>query len=182
MLAIAAFCQNMVLLPLLALLVLSRKGENRDEGLWWLALAMSISWLADLAAIWNDPYMIGAVYPLSQTVLVAAVVLHRQEALGVLALLFVTAFIALMWQGAELPSVFFRIVAWGYLTGILYRENIGPLRIPLLIYFGFGLVAWIGYSLEPGWSSYLTYQGVRLVGLLLLTRVVWRGAPRLVLA
>lgn len=169
---------QMALLPFLALLLVSK----RDAAYWWLAGAFGVSWVADSLAHVADPAVVSAIYPITQASLAAAVILHRQEAIAVVFLLTVVGLIALLGFGTEHPDILLHVVAWGMIAGIAWQEQLGPLRNPLLAYFGLGTLAWVWYAFMPGWESWIAYQSTRLLGLLLFTRVIWRGKPSLVLA
>lgn len=169
----------MALIPLLFLLWLHRQGEKRGQEWWWLAFAFLVSWLADTAAHWLDPDLVGNLYPVSQAAIIGAVLLFRREAFLFLAVLVGTALLV-VWPGASGIDVFLRTVAWGAVVALVYDYHaLGRLRTSLLVYFGAGLLAWWGYALWPGWPSWLAYQGTRLSGLLLFCWAASHPAPQL---
>lgn len=157
---------HMALIPLAWLAGLRARGRRRDAAWWWLAGAFAVSWLADTAAHWVDPWLIGLVYPVSQSALVAAVLLDRREAAKLLAVLLLIGVGAALWHGVQGPDVLLRTVAWGAIAGIAFdRWELGRLRMSLLVTFGLGLIAWMGYAIWPGWTSWLVYQGARAFGI-----------------
>ena len=155
----------MALVPLAWLGLLTAAGQSRDAAWWWLAGAFAVSWVADTAAHWADPARVSLVYPVTQTALVGAVLLERRAA-GLLTALLVTVGLVAAWIGGL--DVLLRTVAWGAIVGIVWdRPALGRLRVALLVSFGLGLVAWWGYAVAPGWTSWGVYQSVRAAGLLL---------------
>lgn len=162
----------MALIPLAWLIL---QGERRPEW-WWLAGAFGISWLADTAAHWVSPALIGVVYPVSQAAIVGAVLLNRTDAYVLLLLLWITAVLAVLWEGVTGPEVMLRTVAWGSIVGMAGMRPLGRLRYSLLMAFGIGWLAWLGYVLAPGWGSWGVYQSVRLAGLGLFC---WASQARL---
>lgn len=172
----------MALLPLLTLLVLARKGEHRDASFWWLASAFALSWVADVAALFTNAWLISATYPLSQAVLVSAVFLPRPQVMGFLLSLCAVGAYAIWIFGVDGPTIPFRFVAWGWLSYMVMGFYGVPFRSAILVYFGLGLFAWAAYMFTPSYATWLGYQSTRLLGLLLFVRCTWRGTPRLVLA
>ncbi len=169
----------MALAPLVFLGILSAVGLQRDASWWWLGVAFAVSWVADSMAHWTDPVRVSLVYPITQSALVGAVLLERRWAWYLLAVLMIVGLVAAVAQS----DVFLRVVAWGTVAGIAFgRPEYGRLRQTLLVYFGGGLLAWIGYVLEPGWTSWSIYQSVRALGLLLFCHAAYAGAPQLRLA
>lgn len=111
--------------------------------------------------------MISAVYPLSQAAIVGLVFLPRRDVLTLIVVLGVVGFASLAWQGVADSNTLLRTVAWGASVGIVWPlHQLGRLRTALLVSFGAAWFAWMYYLADPGWPSYLTYQGVRLLGLL----------------
>jgi len=147
-----------------------------NAGHWWLALAFGVSWLADTAAHWVDPWLVGLVYPVTQAAIIGAVLLPRREA-GIFAAALVAVGIAAAGgERVQGPDVLLRTVAWAGLAGIVWpRRNLGPLRTALLLAFGTGWLAWLGYAMWPGWTSWGLYQGTRALG---AGWFCWAGAAR----
>ena len=142
--------------------------KRNEAAWWWLAVAFGVSFLADTAAHWADPFLVGLVYPVSQATLIAAVLRSRADAAKVLVSLTVVAIIAALLRTVPGPDVVVRTVAWCAVVWIAWpRWELGRLRTALLVTFGAGWLTWLVYATWPGWSSYLTYQGVRLLGYLL---------------
>lgn len=143
---------------------------------WWIAGVFGVSWLADCAARWLDPNVIGNIYPLSQAALIGMVVLQARYADWLLTFLIVTALVAVFWRGADGQDVFFRTVAWGAIVGMAYTTtDLGRYRTMLLATFGLGLVTWIAHVayveahplLHGGAPTWYVYQGTRALGIAL---------------
>lgn len=170
----------MALLPLLWLALVRPRS---DGSFWWLAAAYAISWLADTAAHWVAPWVISLAYPVTQSVLVSAVLLERRDATRFAICLALIGVAAAFWQGVNGPDLLLRTVAWGSVAVVVYeRQALDRLRLALLVSFGLGLLCWMGYAAWPGWTSFAIYQGVRLTGILLFCAAVVHPAPRLRLA
>lgn len=85
-----------------------------------------------------------------------------------------------MWRGPRTPDLFLHSVAWLGVLGIAAdRWALGSLRVALMVYFGAGWVAWIGYNLVPGWTTWGLYQCTRLAGLVWFCRAVAKPEPTL---
>lgn len=145
---------------------------------WWLALAFGVSFLADTASHFISPFWVSRVYVVSQSALVAAVFLDRADALWTLAALVVLGLLGVFLQPSG-PEVFTHTCAWGVAALIAYEMAPQPLRRSLLVYFGWGLVAWVAYVWVPGWTSWGAYQMTRLVGILLFGLACWKPQPEL---
>ncbi len=146
---------------------------------WWLALALGVSLLADLSALLtHQPWWVSRVYVVSQAALVAAVFLDRTEALWTLAALVVLGLLGVFLQPSG-PELFTHTCAWGLAALIAYEIAPQPLRRSLLVYFGWGLLAWCVYVALPGWDSWLAYQGTRLVGIGLFGYACGKPHPQL---
>lgn len=175
--AVSQVASNMALLPL-GWLVL--KGRKLDIAWWLLAGAFAVSWLADTAANWFDPWIIGAVYPVSQAAIVAAVFLDRRNTLKLILILLLVGVVDVFWKGVDSPDILLRTVAWLSIVGIAYPlKQLGTLRVSLLVSFGVGWLAWMWYAMNPGWPSWIGYQSVRLVGILLFCWAATSPLPRL---
>jgi hypothetical protein len=181
--AVSEFASEMALIPLAWLVVLTIRKRPRDVAWWWLALALAVSWVADTAALWVDPWFIGLVYPVTQAALVAAVFLDRLDAARFVVALVVVGVTDALWHGVEGPDLLLRTVAWGAVTGIVWeRPALGRLRTALLVAFGLALLCWWGYAIAPGWWSWGAYQLARLAGILLFCFAAAHPAPRFTLA
>lgn len=151
----------MALVPALWLL---GRWEKRVE--WrWLAGIFLVSWLADTVSHWTGTWFISAVYPVSQAALVGLVFLHRQDALLLTGTLVIVGLMTVLQHGVTTPEVLLHTVAWLTVVGIVYPLPLGPLRTMLLVAFGLGWLAYLGYVLRPGWTSWGLYQAVRAVSL-----------------
>jgi len=167
------------LVPLVWLAGQRARGKESGPHWSWLAAAFGISWLADSAALGIDPWIVSAVYPVSQAMLVGAVLLTRVDALQLLVVLGVAGIVGIAWEGVSGPDVLLRTVACGAIAGIAWpRSDLGRLRTALLVYFGVGLVVWWGYATIREWPSWGTAE--RLAPLLSRVGLAW--APWMVTA
>lgn len=165
------------LVPLLFLLALGFMGRGRDVAFWWIATAYGVSWLADLAGQRIDPFLIGALYPVTQAGIVGAVLLEPEDAMILLVALVAAGLWAIFVQGGgRVPDVLLRTVAWGSVAGVAAsRPELGPMRAALVVTFGLGLLTWLAYASLPGWPTYLAYQGARAAGAVLFCVAVARA-------
>lgn len=172
---------HMALVPLVWLLVLHARGNARDVAWWWLGAAYAVSWLADTAAHVVSPWLVSAVYPVTQAGIVGAVLLDRRRAslyASVLVLIGVAA--VLSPHSLTGPDLILRSVAWGAVAYLaLHRPELGRLSVALFASFGVTLVAWWGYAFLPGWATWSTYQTARLVGIALFCYAAARGTSTL---
>lgn len=156
----------MGLIPLLWLAWLHLRGERRDVAWWWLAGVFAVSWIADMAALWFDPWTASKVYPVSQAAIVGLVFLSRREALLLIVTLGLVGIGDVLLVGVGDFDLMLRTVAWLSVVGIVYPlRQLERLRIYLLTGFGLGWVAWLGYSINPGWGTWICYQLVRLIAI-----------------
>lgn len=155
---------HMALIPVLWLAL---TGRGKGQAWWYLSGIFLVSWLADWAAHWANPFVVSPVYLVTQAAIVGAVFLPRRDAiLLVIALVVVGAYAVVMEPGT--PDVLVHTVAWGTAAGIVFPLwQLGRLRTALLVVFGAGLLAWWLYVLRPGYPSWGIYQGTRLLGILL---------------
>lgn len=171
----------MALLPAIWLSGLRVRGTRCAVEWWWLAAAFGVSWLADTAAMWVDPWLVSLVYPVSQSAIVGAVLLDRREAIRFTLTLMAVGVVAVLWRGVGQPDVLLRTVAWLTVAGLAVERR-EPVRSVLLIAFGAGWLAWMGYATWPGWPSYLIYQAVRATGIAAFCWAAMRTTPQLSLA
>lgn len=171
---------HMGLLPLVWLSLLRWKGRDLGLAWWLLGTAFAVSWLADTAAHWINPWLTSPVYLVSQAWIVGTVFVSRRESLILLMVLVLTAVSTLIWRGIGGPDVLLHTVAWLSVVGILWQlKQLGRLRTSLLVYFGVGWFCWLMYCLSPGWSSWSIYQATRLLGILLFCRAAISPLPNL---
>jgi hypothetical protein len=163
---VSEVASEMGLVPLLWLVALHTRGRRQDVALWWLAGAFAVSWVADTAALWVDPWLVSLVYPLSQVAIVGAVFLLRADAITLIAALLTVGLAAAIVNGK--PDVLLHTAAWGAAAGIVAdRWELGRLRTALLVYFALGWLCWIGYAIWPGWWSWGLLQASRAAGIAL---------------
>jgi hypothetical protein len=172
----------MALVPLAFLAWRHVTVTRSDAAYWWLALAFSVSWLADTAAHWVSPDLVGNLYPQLQAALIAAVFLQRREAWFVTVSLAAVSLVIVALDGAAGFDVLLRSVAFATVCGVvLDRWALGPLRTALLVYFGAGLIAWYAYAAWPSWATWGVYQSMRALGLVLFCLAARDPRPKLVI-
>jgi len=153
----------MGLLPVLWLGVLASAGHRRSP-LWWaLGITLSLSWVADTAAHWVDPWLVSSLYPIAQTLVMGIVLLPASRLGRFVAAVAVTTGLALLLAGTGHPEVLIHTVCW---TGILvlawpYRE----IRGPTVWTFGVGWLAWVAFASLPTFATWGVYQAIRMTGL-----------------
>jgi len=164
----------MALLPLLWLGLLWYYGQRRSP-LWWaLAIVLAVSWLADTLAHFVDPWIVSAIYPLVQALLLSVVLLPRRDLHHVAAVLLGIGALTLWLGGTTHPEVIGRTIAWTAVLVVAWPHQ--AIRWPVVITFGLGWLGWIAYSLHPGWTTWGAFQGIRAVG---LGSFCWVSAPKL---
>lgn len=177
---VGELAHQMGLLPLLWLGVLQSRGQDRGAAWWWLAVAFGVSWLADSAAHWVNPDLVGNLYPLTQAAIVGAVLLDRDDASMLVIALCLVGAASIAWNGPEGREILLATTANGAVAGIAWqRRAIGRVRLSLLVSFGAVGVCWWFYAGWPTWDSYNLYQGVRAIGLLLFCRAAVSPGPSL---
>lgn len=170
--AAAEVAHQMALLPLVWLACLAHAGKARDAAWWWLASAFAVSWLADTATDLlpkTVDWVPVLAYPVAQSALVGAVFLTRRLATVLLVALAGVALLVAVSGGSRGPDIILTSAACLAVVGIvLERPSIPPrLRLSLLVYFGVGLIAWVGHAFRLDLGTYYAYQAVRLLGLIL---------------
>lgn len=163
----------MALLPLLWLGVLAWYGQQRGVLWWTLALVLGVSWMADTAAHWVDPWLVSALYPAVQACVFASIVLPSPALEHFVGLVSLATALAIHWRGGPHPEVLAHTVAWTGLVMITWPHR--EIRLPVLVTFGLGWLAWLGYNMLPAWGTWGTYQGVRALGLGVFC---WATAPQ----
>lgn len=160
---VSEVAHHMALIPLLWLGVLAYYGQRRGV-LWWaLAVVLSVSWIADTAAHWVDPWLISALYPAVQALVFACIVLPPPALRRFAIIISLATGMAVYWRGGPHPEVLAHTVAWAGLVVIAWPHRL--LRSPILTTFGFGWLAWLGYNFAPSWLTWGAYQSVRALGL-----------------
>jgi hypothetical protein len=176
--------QNIALIPLFWLAVLHMRHKPRDRAWWFLATGFAISWVADASAFLlpaAQRWVPSAVYPVSQSAIIGAVLLERTEAMMFLALLVPAGIVAAILSNAAGPDILLRSFAWLILAGVAWGRQELPhrLRVCLIVYFFLGYFAWLvrmEWLVVPTW--YL-YQAIRLAGLLLFCWAASENSPNL---
>lgn len=151
----------MALVPLLWLGVLAFYGQRRSALWWTLAVVLGISWLADTAAHWINPWIVSAFYPLVQAAIFGIILLPTPALWRFLGLLAVTGLGVGSFHAK--PDVLGRTIAWTGLLVVAWPHK--ELRVPVVVTFGLGWLAWLAYSFAPSWGTWGLFQGVRAVGL-----------------
>lgn len=166
---------HIALLPLATLAILHWRGQSRDAGYWWVAVAFAVSYLADAAALLFGPDAVSVAYPVAQAAILGAILLCHRSVHSFVRLMAGVAILVLM---CTTPNSFtLRAVAFGVITAAAYtRRDLGDLSIALVVYFGLGLLSWMVFTaFQPLqlWQLWMQYQGIRLLGIL-LTCVAFR--------
>lgn len=182
--AVEEVAHQMALVPLVWIMWSRFRGEKRDVAWVWLAIAFSVSWMADLAADFMQPgmrFVPSMVYPVSQTAIIGAVLLDRTESIALLGLLVPIAMVGVRMGGATGPDIILRSFAWLVIVGIAWMRADLPhrLRLSLIVYFGLGYVTWLLFaeqSIVPVWFA---YQSTRLAGILLFCWAASENSPQL---
>jgi hypothetical protein len=164
----------MAVLPLLVLIVIWARDRYVVSEAWWLAAAFLVSWLADWPAHFGvDPWLVSTAYPLLQAGIVVSLLATRREASLVLVALTVVGLWSVARTDGTGPDVALRMVGWGAIVVLAFRQHGFPLRWPLLLYFGGSLLGWLGYVSAPSWSTWGAYQLARAVGIGMFCWAVW---------
>lgn len=171
----------MALLPLVALAALSLLGRRRTAAWWWLGVAFAVSWVADSAAHRFDPVLVSRVYPVLQASIVLFALAPYADALVCALALALASMVPLLLQPASMVDVGLRTISFGCIAGVVFRLGRHHIaQLPLLIYFGGGLLAWYAYAIAPGWTTWGIYQATRAIGLTLFciaACLAWTPAP-----
>lgn len=167
----------MALIPLLWLVLT----QTREPTWWWLGASFALSWLADTLAHAIDPGFVSAIYPVGQAMIVGALLLERPDARRFVIAIALAGIAAIAVEGFA-PSRFLRTVAWLSLAALAFELPKTPLRVLLLTAFGAGWLAWLGYTIVPGWVTWGVYQIVRAMSIAMFCWASRSPAPRLRLA
>ena len=156
----------LALIPLAWCITLAMWGRRVAEVAWWIAGALSLSFVADLFGSMGYAPLASNLYPVVLGSTLGAVLMEARQAKLFALLLALLAFVSLAWRSAEGLDILTRTVAFGGVTVAAWRCPVvcPRLRQAVTILCAGGVVAWWGYVLHPGWSSWLTVQGVRVAG------------------
>lgn len=160
----------MALLPLLWLGCLAFYRQSRSALWWTLALVLGVSWMADTAAHWLDPWIISRTYPLVQALALGIVVLPEPRVWRLLLVLVSAWLVSAATVG---PDIVTHTVAWTSIVLMVWPPRDRVQRAMALIFAGTWL-GWMAYTIAPGWWSWGAYQGLRAVGLGVFC---WASAP-----
>lgn len=164
---------HMALLPVLWLGALAFYGQRRNALTWTVAIVLGLSWIADTAAHWVDPWIVSRAYPLVQAFALGVVL---QPRIGRLALVLASAgMLSLTTVGPDLVT---HTVAWASIVLMLWPAT-DPLRRAVALTFAGMWLGWATYTVAPGWWSWGLYQGIRALG---LGAFCWATVPKRVRA
>lgn len=170
----------MSLVPLLWLGVLAFYGQRRSALWWTLALMLGLSWIANTATEpphpWLDPWLVSAIYPLLQALLLGLVLLARVGAL--VALLLGTGITSLVLRTYLGPEVVNHTVAWTSIVVMVWPAR-DPARRTIALVFASMWLGWVAFTASVSWVTWGIYQGMQAAGLLTFC---WASAPRRVRA
>lgn len=102
-----------------------------------------------------------ALYPVMQTAVIGAVFLPRRDAWMVAGVLLIAAIAGLLLE-APGPSLWMDTLSAGIVVGLVWPRSLGRLRTSLLVGFGGGWLAWVGYMFAPGYLMWGLYQMTRV--------------------
>jgi hypothetical protein len=159
------------LVPLAWLVWLRLRGSRREASWWWMGVALAVSFVADFL-----PHPVThQAYPVTQGAIFALVLLPRERAVWVIALLLSAAATSIALREAGGLDLLLRVVAWGSVAALGSRLPPGPLRTTLTWGFGAMVFAWLGYVYAPGWYSWGLLQAARLGTALGFCRAAWKA-------
>jgi len=168
----------MGLVPLLWLGALHWCGERRSREWWGVAAAFGISWVADtITHRWGQPWLVSAIYPVSQAAIIGIVLLPRREAQWFIATLCAVGIIAVLIEGTTKPQWILHVFGWSEIVWLLRPLPLGKLRAALFVAFGVNLIPWVLFTLWTTWEMWCLYQGVRAVSLGMFCLASWRPWP-----
>jgi hypothetical protein len=174
---------QMGLLPLAWLALLSWCGERRGSEWWWIAGAFGISWVADtISHVFGHPWIVSAVYPVSQAAILGMVLLPRKDAYWFVAGLCVLGVMAITVEGTTHPQWILHVVGWSEIVWLLWPLPLGKLRLALLVAFGVNIIPWVLFTIWTTWETWGLYQAVRATSLGLFCWACWTPQPRLQIA
>ena len=115
-------------------------------------------------ALLGSPWLPSALYPVTQVGVITAVLVPWRQAAWYVAGLVLAAVMTVLWEGVGHTTLLLDTVAAGVVCWLVWpRRDLGRLRSLLLIAFGVGWLAWVGYVFAPGWTTWGLYQGMRAV-------------------
>mgnify|MGYP001559136752 CR=1 FL=1 len=163
--------------PIAVLVALRVRGVRRASAWWILAAAFAVSFVADSLAHWVSPPLISQVYPVTQAGLFALVLAPASVAVPVIGLTIAAAGASVTWRDAAGLDFLLHAVAWGSTAVLAWRYLLaGPLRTSLLVGFGGGLVAWLGFASDPGFMWWGALQTCRALAAGWFAVAVWQTA------
>lgn len=171
---IAEVAHQMALVPLAFLLWRRLRGASVDGAWWALASAFAISWVADTVSDMlpaQSQWTVSLAYPIVQSAIVGAVLLPREFAIFLVAILSSAAIAVGIFMGVNGPDGVFRTIAWLIIVVIVLARRDLPerLRIALGVYFGLGWTTWLIHVVWLVVLTWYPYQGARALGLLLFS-------------
>ena len=167
------------LVPLVWLLAQRSAGVRFAPQWWAMAAAFLISWLADWVSHWTSTFPVGPFYLLGQGTCIVWALCPTTVAEQFTGLLAVTINVAVATLDMAKPDVLVHTVAWLGLLVCVWGEPMSlELRVTLLLAFVMGWLAWLGYVVRPGWTSWLAYQGVRASSVVAFCWASWRPPVR----
>lgn len=170
-------------LAIVPLVWLALQRQPRHLGYWWIALAISVSWIADWAAHtdpWKYGWAISFAYPISQTVFVCAVFLHRRHVAWILALMTVAASLVVLLFGIHGPDLIVSTLSALIIARVVWPlQQLGLIRIAVLVYFCASVIALWPRVVWLNEATWYPYQVVRAVGILLFCVAVSKPTIKL---
>lgn len=172
---VAELAHHIALLPLVVLVWLGVRGRERQAEWWLVAGAYLVSWFADAAAHYVNPWIVSAVYPVSQSALIGAALLPRKHATPYVAAIVLLGCVAMAFHDFAGPDILLRAVCFGAIVALAWGRawDLGNLHASLMVYFGLGLLAWFAYAVAPNWWTWGAFQLCRVTGLVLFCVAAW---------
>ncbi len=169
---IAEVAHQMALVPLAFLVWRRLRGASVDGAWWALAFAFAVSWVADTVSDVlpaQAQWTVSLAYPIVQSAIVGAVLLPREFAIFLVAVLSSAAIAVGIWLGVNGPDGVFRSIAWLTVVAIVLvrRDLPSKLRVAFGVYFGLGWATWLIHVVWLVVATWYPYQGARALGLLL---------------
>jgi hypothetical protein len=143
---------------------------------------MTLRIVLDATAHFVNPWIVSTVYPISQAAIILAVIAERNEARVFMWLLIAVGLVTILTEGVTGPTLFLETVAAASIVAVVWPLPLGRLRLTLLVAFGVGFLAWVGYVISPGWTTWGIYQAVRALSLVMFCWASLQTRPRLQIA